>query len=80
MKLPDGQAVASCDSSQITVVLDLPKIDGWIAAMLVAEDIATIMIGALGFSLGSGYWVELIQITEEDVTCSPKTDPGVMRA
>jgi hypothetical protein len=69
MKLDEGQsAVASCDSSQITVTLNMPKLDGWIAAMIVAEDIATIMIGALGFSLGSGYRVELIQVTEEDGT------------
>lgn len=67
MTLRDGGiAVASCDSSQITVVLNVPTLDGWVSAMIVAEDIATIMVGALGFSLGSGYWVELIQATEED--------------
>ena len=69
MKLSgDQSAVASCDSSQITVTLNMAELDGWIAAMIVAEDIATIMVGALGFSLGSGYWVELIQVTEEDGT------------
>jgi hypothetical protein len=69
MKLGDsGTAVASCDSSQITVVLNVPTMDGWISAMIVADDIANIMVGALGFSLGSGYWVELIQATEEDGT------------
>lgn len=69
MNLTDGHAaVASCDSSQITVTLDMPKLDGWIAAMIAAEEIATIMVGALGFSLGSGYSVELIQVTEEDGT------------
>lgn len=69
MKLADGQsAVASCDSSQMTVTLDMPKLDGWIAAMITAEEIATIIVGALGFSLGSGYSVELIQVTEEDGT------------
>lgn len=36
--------------------------------MIVAEEIATILVGALGFSLGSGYWVELIQVTEEEGT------------
>lgn len=69
MRLDDGQsAVASCDSSQVTLILDMPKLDGWIAAMITGEDIATIIVGALGFSLGSGYSVELIQITEEDGT------------
>ena len=69
MKLgTSGTAVASCDSSQISVVLDDATIDGWLSAKVLAEDVATIMVGALGFSLGSGYWVELIQITEEDGT------------
>lgn len=63
-----GRMVASCDSSQITMVLDLPRLDGWMTAMVVAEDIATMIIGSLGFSLGSGYSTELIQVTEEDGT------------
>lgn len=69
MKLADNQsAIAICDSSQLTVILDMPKLDGWIAAMIKAEEIATIIVAALGFSLGSGYWVELIQVIEEDGT------------
>lgn len=64
----DGTAVTSCDASQITVALNDPTLDGWLAAKNVAEEIATIMVGALGFSLGSGYWVELIQVAEEDGT------------
>jgi hypothetical protein len=60
--------VAQCDSSQITVVLELASIDGWATAHIVAEHFAFIVVGALGFSLGSGYSVELIQVTEEDGT------------
>jgi len=63
-----GTAVASCDASQLTVVLDVANIDGWIAAQIMADDVANILVGALGFSLGSGYSVELIQVTEEDGT------------
>lgn len=63
-----GSAIASCDSSQVTVVLDVSSIDGWISAHIMAEDVANIVIGALGFSLGSGYSVEMIQVTEEDGT------------
>jgi len=63
-----GKAIVSCDASQITVVLDLPNIDGWISAMVTAEDVASIVVGSLGFSLGSGYSLELIQVTEEDGT------------
>ncbi|MCJ7600238.1 MAG: hypothetical protein MUO63_01905 [Desulfobulbaceae bacterium] len=64
----EGTAVASCDASQLTVVLDVASIDGWIAAQIMADDVANIFVGALGFSLGSGYSVELIQVTEEDGT------------
>lgn len=35
---------------------------------MMAEDIANIVIGALGLSLGSGYSVEMIQVTEDDGT------------
>lgn len=63
-----GGAVASCDASQVTVVLDVPSLDGWISAHIMAEDVANIVIAALGFSLGSGYWVELLQVTEADGT------------
>jgi hypothetical protein len=62
------RAVLQCDASQITVLLDNPSVDGWISGYLVAEQLAHIVVGALGFSLGSGYSVELIQITEEDGT------------
>ena len=63
-----GNAVASCDASQVTVVLDDPPVDGWIAAHIMAEDVANIVVGAVGFSLGSGYSVEILQVTEQDGT------------
>jgi len=64
----NGKATLSCDASQVTVVLDIPSVDGWISAMLIAEDVASIVVGGLGFSLGSGYSLDLIQVTEEDGT------------
>lgn len=63
-----GRVVAQCDSSQVSVLLDLPDLDGWITAHVAAEHFAQIVVGALGFSLGSGYTVEIIQITEQDGT------------
>jgi hypothetical protein len=63
-----GSAIATCESSQITVALDVPHLDGWIAAYIMAGDIANILVGALGFSLGSGYSTEIVQVTEEDGT------------
>lgn len=64
----EGKVTASCDSSQVTVVLELSNIDGWIAAHIAAEHFAYIVIGAVGFSLGSGYSVEVTQVTEDDGT------------
>lgn len=61
----EGRVVAHCDSSQITICLELSSIDGWATAYIAAEHFAMIIVGALGFSLGSGYSVELIQVTEE---------------
>jgi len=64
----DGRVLAQCDSSQITIILELATIDGWITAHIVAQHFAHIVVGAFGFALGSGYSVELIQVTEEDGT------------
>ncbi len=66
--LDQGRVIVQCDSSQITVLLELESIDGWVTAYIAAEHFTVIVIGALGFSLGSGYSVELIQVTEEDGT------------
>lgn len=63
-----GTAIASCDSSQITVILNDASIDGWITAKVAADEIASLVVGALGFSLGSGYFVEMVQVTEHDGT------------
>ena len=63
-----GRAVLSCVSSQITIVLENDQLDGWLAAVVQAEDLASVIVGSLGFSLGSGYSVDLIQVTEEDGT------------
>lgn len=63
-----GTAVTYCDSSQITVALDVQQIDGWISANIVASDVANILVGSLGFALGSGYSVEIVQVSEEDGT------------
>ncbi len=47
---------------------DVPSVDGWTTARNMAESVANIVVGALGFSLWSGYSVELLQVTEQDGT------------
>ncbi len=64
-----GTATASCDASQITIVLsDVPDIDGHLTAMVRAIDIANMVVSSLGFALGCGYSVELVQVTDENGT------------
>ncbi len=68
LKTQDGGGVSiSCDSSQVTVVIDsVPAVDGFVSAFIMAKSMATMVTTALGFSLGTGYSVEVIQVLEED--------------
>jgi hypothetical protein len=63
-----GRISAQCDASQVTVVLDTPQIDGFITAHIAATHFAYLVVAALGFALGSGYSVEIVQVTEADGT------------
>ena len=67
-ELENGTISAQCEASQVTVIVDLTSVADWGGAHIVAEHFAMIIVGALGFSLGSGYSVELVQVTEEDGT------------
>ena len=66
--LDQGRVVVQCESSQITVRLDLTSTDGWVTAYVQAELYASMVISALGFSLGFSYSIEIIQATQEDGT------------
>ncbi len=63
-----GRITAFSDSGQLSISLDLPDIDGYNSAYIAAEHFGLIVVSALGFSLGSGYSVEIIQVFEEDGT------------
>lgn len=63
-----GHITAFSDSGQLSVSLDVPEIDGYTSAYLTAEHFGHIAVSALGFSLGSGYSVEIVQVFEEDAT------------
>lgn len=64
--IPDaGRVVVQCDSSQLAILIDLGDLDGIVSAYLQAEHFALIAVGSIGFSLGSGYSVEIVQVTEE---------------
>jgi len=47
------------------VVLKDAPVDGYVAAYLMAEHVAQAVVSALGFSLATGYSVELVQLVEE---------------
>jgi hypothetical protein len=65
----EGQlAVVTCDASQVTVVLDGEGINDYVTAQIFANHLAGMVVGALGFSLGSGYSVEIYQVIEPDGT------------
>src|SRR5205814_5789280 len=65
-KTADGGTItASCDSSQLFICLEVPGVDGYVSAKLVAEQFAHLVVSALGFSLGSHYSVEIIQVVED---------------
>jgi len=49
-------------------VLESGELDGWRTAYIAAEHLTLMVVSALGFALGSGYSVELIQVVEEDGT------------
>ena len=62
-----GTIFLVCESSQLTVAIqDVAPIDGYKSAFILAEGWASTALAALGFSLGTGYSVELIQVVEED--------------
>ncbi|MFA5901766.1 MAG: hypothetical protein WC829_21935 [Hyphomicrobium sp.] len=63
-----GKAQVSCDSSQLAVVLTDCGFDGFLSAYIAAEQFASLVTNALGFYLGTGYSIELIQIVEDDGT------------
>jgi hypothetical protein len=62
----DGSTVSiTCDSSQLFIRADFQNCDGYVAAYIQAQHVAETVVGALGFALGTGYSVELIQLIEE---------------
>jgi len=66
-RIPDeGSVVAHCDASQVTIVLDLPAIDGWATAYLQARHFGLMTVGTLGLALGGAYSIELVQVMAEN--------------
>ena len=60
-----GEIAIRCEASQLTIVLTDQPVDGYIAAFILAEHLAQAVISALGFSLATGYVVEIVQVIEE---------------
>jgi len=53
------------NSSQVTIALNIVTRDGYVRRLRRGRAVRAYAVGALGFSLGSGYSVELVQVTEE---------------
>ena len=61
-----GRVTIFSDSAQLSVSLNLPELKDLASAHMAAEHYGQIVASSLGFSLGSGYAVEVTQIFEED--------------
>lgn len=62
----DGTSVTvRCEASQLFVEADLHNCDDFVTAYLTVEQVSQAVVSAFGFSLGTGYSVELIQLIEE---------------
>jgi hypothetical protein len=55
----------SCDASQLSINADLPSVGSYVDAFIMAEQVAQSVVSALGFALGTGYSVELVQVVTE---------------
>jgi len=67
LNTPKGGTVAiSCTASQLTVVLNEPSTEDYGAAIFEANIAASMVVGAAGFSLGSAYSPDLIQVIGEE--------------
>jgi hypothetical protein len=63
---PSGVGIAvSCTSSQLAVTIDDPAIQDIESGLLQARQIGQAVASSLGFSLGVGYSIELIQVLTE---------------
>ena len=60
-------AVIVCEGSQLIVTLvDRPELDSLETAAVLAKQVGELFVGALGFSLGAGYSVEIFQVTNQN--------------
>ena len=66
-----GEIAIRCEASQLTIVLTDQPVDGYIAAFILAEHLAQAVISALGFSLATGYVVEIVQVISRFEWLSP---------
>ena len=65
-KSADGAMIrVGCDSSQISVSIDDPALEDKVTGFLNAQQVALAVVSALGFSLGCGYSIELIQCIDD---------------
>lgn len=63
--IESSRIVARCESSQLSLLLEGPEINGYVTAFLAAEHFARTVVSIIGFVLGSGYSIEIIQVSDE---------------
>lgn len=62
----NGKVSVSCVKSQLFVVLEDTRVDGYRSAQVTAEHIAQLFVSSVGFLLGCSYKVEITQIIDEE--------------
>lgn len=60
------RVTVSCDASQLVITAQLAAVTDHVAAYIAVEQVADAVVSALGFAVGTGYWVELIQVIDEE--------------
>ena len=53
-----------CIASQLRITINDSRVDGWISAAVTARHMAQTLVSSLGYALGCGYSVEIVQVID----------------
>ena len=60
-----GQITIRCEASQLCIAGDFPDVNDHVAAFILAKLVAQGVVSGLGFALGTGYSVEIVQLLDD---------------